>query len=115
MELIVTVFLGIISAACLLYGWYFIQQTRLKERILLAEKGMDLNTLVPKKKDKNLWLKIGIVVTSASSGLFFSLIIASFHIIPIQNSDPLIIIFLFLFGGIGMVIAHYVDKPKDQN
>lgn len=107
-DLIVLVVIFIFFAASILFGWYFIQQTKLKERILLSEKGIDINNLIPEeKKRSSWWLRIGIVVISASLGLLLG--------IAIDSSGTFPLITFFLFGGIGMIIAHYVDKPKNNN
>jgi hypothetical protein len=116
-DLIILIFIGFIFGVIVLFGWYFIHRTKLKERILLSEKGIDISTLIPPKKTKdNLWLKIGIVLISGSSGLLFGMIFDSLKIFgKYYSNEPVFLIFLFLFSGIGMVIAHYADISREQN
>lgn len=112
-ELFVFTLIFIFFVLSILFGWYFIQQTKLKERILLSEKGIDLNSLIPKERTRNSWwLRIGIVVISASLGLILGITIDNSF--PKYYSGAFPLITFFLFVGIGMIIAHYADKAKEQ-
>ena len=98
-------FILIFFMACVFFTWFFIHQAKVKERMLLIEKGIDLSNF-PKNNFKFYfpWLKIGIIIISACLGLIFGLTYSGIYWL----------ILMFLFGGIGMIIAHFVDKLKEQ-
>jgi len=75
---------------------------------MLIEKGIDLSQLPHERKFLNNfpWLKTGIVVAFMGLGLLFGN--------ADNNSSGVIMGCVFLFGGIGMVIANYLGKPKVQ-
>ncbi|MEX0646421.1 MAG: DUF3149 domain-containing protein [Balneolaceae bacterium] len=87
--------------------WFFIHKSKEKERLLLIEKGIDYSQLPDRKFNFSFpWLKLGTVVTSITIGTGIAVII-------MENGghEGFVPLFMFLFGGIGMIIAHYVDKP----
>ena len=99
--------------ACVFFTWFFIHRARTKERLLLIEKGIDLSSL-PKsgqfKANFNFpWLKIGIMITSISVGMLLSVILLLNNVTNLDILHPTL---MFAFGGIGMILAHYIDKPK---
>ncbi|MEX0646912.1 MAG: DUF3149 domain-containing protein [Balneolaceae bacterium] len=92
--------------------WFFIHKSREKERLLLIEKGTDYSQL-PDRKVFNFnfpWLKLGTVVTSITIGTGIGVII-------MENGghEGVVPLLMFLFGGIGMITAHYVDKPATNH
>jgi len=93
--------------------WFFIHKAREKERLLLIEKGVDLSKLPISEKFKiNFpWLKIGIIVTSISTGVLLGAILMPFYGNP--KADLFMPILMFLFGGIGFILASILDKPKE--
>lgn len=102
--------------AGLFFTWFFAHRARAKERLLLIEKGIDLSSL-PKSGNFKIyfpWLKLGIVITSISTGCLLSFLLISFNGVSGDKAGGLVIILLFLFGGIGMILAHFLDKPKEQ-
>lgn len=111
---------GIIFAVLLIFfliglflTWFFIHRARVKERLLLIEKGMNLSNF-PKNEDvkvKLLWLKIGIVITCISIGLLISALLTDNPYFRYMNDRSTI--FIFLFGGVGMILAYFTDKPKE--
>ena len=109
-EIIFTIlFLAFLTVAFL--AWYFTHKTREKERLIMLEKGMELPQTENKKSFGFTfpWLKAGILLVSLSIGLLIGLLLeATFG--QYWGAPPL---FLVLFGGIGMIIAHFVDKKKD--
>jgi len=120
MDTIITAILLIFFLTGIFLTWFFIHRARAKERLLLIEKGIDFSGLTKSGKFKIYfpWLKIGIVITSISIGLSLGIILmtkTSFvNSIPrdiIYPGDIIYLIF-FLFGGIGMILAHFLDKPK---
>ncbi|PWN07868.1 DUF6249 domain-containing protein [Rhodohalobacter mucosus] len=103
------IFLAFLTAGFL--AWFFTHQAREKERLMLIEKGID----VPDKesgfnfKFRFPWLRLGIVITAISTGIFTGILIESI----VDLRGEIIPVFMFLFGGIGMIIAHYAGK-KDS-
>lgn len=75
----------------------------------MLEKGMDLPQ-TSEKKTFNFsfpWLKIGIIITGLMLGLILGAIIENLVNIREINFTPVVMI---LFGAIGMILAHYLDK-----
>lgn len=86
--------------------WFTIHKSKEKERLLLLEKGLDASDLPERSTFSFPWLKLGCVITSSVIGLIPGLILE----LPFEDS----IIGMFLFGGIGLIIAHYLDKPNEK-
>jgi hypothetical protein len=108
--------LGFFTAIVL--SWYFYLKARSKERLARIEKGMDMPGInyVPEVKTKGPWLKIGILLT----GIALGIAVASVLVINIDGMylkipfQALMLICGLLFGGISMIIAHFVDRPADN-
>jgi hypothetical protein len=123
MDTILIAILLIFFLTGLFFTWFFIHKARAKERLLLLEKGIDLSNLpqIGKFKFDFPWLKIGIITTSISIGAFLGIFLLSIpgvvKLIPQNFIYPGDIIYgmLLLFGGIGMILANFLDKPKEQN
>ena len=102
------IFLAFLAAIFL--AWYFTHKSRERERMLLIEKGLE----VPDYKGgwnfsfRFPWLKIGVLITAIGVGL----IIGNFLKVLTEMRE-LAPIMMLLFGGIGMIVAHYVGK-KDN-
>jgi hypothetical protein len=96
--------------------WFFIHKAREKERLLLIEKGVDLSKLPISGKFRISfpWLKLGIIVTSISTGVLLGVLLMPFYGSRSNEVAPLMPIFMFLFGGIGFILASILDKPKEQ-
>lgn len=90
------------------FVWYNIHRSKERERLLLLEKGIDLSDLPGRSSFSFNWLKMGCLVTSATIGLILGLILEDYF----NDAAP---IGMFLFGGIGLIIAHYVDKPHEKS
>lgn len=100
--------------ACVFFTWFFIHRARTKERLLLIEKGIDLASL-PKSGKFRIsfpWFKIGIVITSIATGLMLGVFLMAIPFFAHVAAGQLPIPLMFLFGGIGMILAHFLDKPK---
>src|ERR1035437_2875064 len=87
--------------------WFFIHKAREKERLLLIEKGVDLSKLPISGKFRISfpWLKLGIIVTSTSFGLLLGVILSSIPFFEQITHGKLPLLFMFLFGGIGFILA----------
>jgi len=103
--------------ASIFLGWYFYLQARNKERMALIEKNADVTEIfkVREVRFRFPWLKLGMLVAGIGFGLGLGILLA---IIPsIKNAgleDGLMAGFMLLFGGLGIVIAHFIEKPKDR-
>lgn len=84
---------------------YFILQAREKERLKLIEKGYDLSKLQNPKSAGSHWLRYGITVCAVAFGILVARILDQ---VGLEFSDP--VLFAILFGGLGMVLAWWVDR-----
>ena len=110
MQTIVVAILIALFLCGLFLTFYFVHKSRMKERLLLIEKGVDISNLplIGKLKIRIPWLKIGIIVISFPLGF----LLGGFMELYKHWSVDLPGVLAFLFTGIGMIIAHYIDKPK---
>lgn len=109
---IVFTVIAVVFITAAFFVWYFIHRSKEKERLMLIEKGKDPSEL-PEMKVFNFsfpWLKLGIVIVSIAVGILAGLLVEYLIDIGRGNKGLLVAIFMFLFGGIGMITAHYVDK-----
>jgi hypothetical protein len=103
--LIASVFIFFMAGVFL--TWFFIHKAKTKERLMLIEKGIDLSPYSQDFKfETNFpWLKMGIVIASMGLGLLLG---------SVYNERVITTGLVLLFGGAGMVISNYLDKPKVQ-
>lgn len=105
------IFITIIAVVFIIVAfltWVFIHRSKEKERLLLIEKDVDMSKL-PESTSFSFrfpWLKIGIVITSTTIGMLIGVVIME----TIGINEGIVPMIMFLFGGIGMIIAHYVDR-----
>jgi hypothetical protein len=100
-------FLAFLTVAFL--AWYFTHKTREKERLIMLEKGMELPDFAAgwQFNFRFPWLKMGLVIVGIGLGLLVGTIaenLTSFRGVPLEP------VMMLLFGGIGMIIAHYADR-----
>jgi hypothetical protein len=108
--------LGFFTAVVL--SWYFYLKARNKERMARIEKGLDVPAIKSEQEinTRGPWLKIGILLT----GIALGITIASIIVINIDGMylkipfQALMLICGLLFGGISMIIAHFVDRPAGK-
>jgi hypothetical protein len=106
-EIILVLFvLGIFVATPLYMAWYFIRRAKVKEKLLLIEKGIDIKDLNGNSNISFPWLRIGIIITGTALG---ALIVASTDLKPAINQA-----LILLFTGISVILAYYIGKTKDQ-
>jgi hypothetical protein len=100
--------------ASVFFGWYFFLQARNKERMALIEKNAELPGIfkTPEARFHFPWLKLGMIITG--TGLGFCIALITGQLSAIQYIEPMIFGCMLLFGGLGMVIAHLIEKPKGQ-
>lgn len=90
------------------FVWFNIHRSKERERLLLLEKGIDFSDWPERSSFNFNWLKMGCLVTSATIGFILGFFLEDFF-----SDAPAI--GMFLFGGIGLIIAHYVDKPHEKS
>lgn len=107
METIALSIVFIFFMAGVFFTWFFIHKAKSKERLIMIEKGLDLpqHTQSFQFGTNFPWLKVGIIVVCMGVGLLFS--------IGFQENGATIG-FVFLFGGLGLIIANFTGKPKVQ-
>ncbi|TRX66337.1 DUF6249 domain-containing protein [Carboxylicivirga sp. M1479] len=109
------IWLGLFSTV--FFSWYFYLQARTKERTMLIEKGADASNFYGKKPERKgftfPWLKFGLLLVGISFGLTLSTIVEPFLPSSI-DAEPMIFGSTVLFGGMGMVLAHFTDKKRVQ-
>lgn len=109
--------LGFFAAVVL--AWYFYLKARNKERLALIEKGADVSEIYSKQEVtfRFPWLKFGLLITGISIGVALAIVI---YILFPDNTiyddviGPMVIISGCLFGGIAMIISHFVGRPGKE-
>jgi len=97
------------------FAWYFYLKAKQKERLALIEKaseGIDFAKLFekPKRQYSFPWLKLGILLFSITLGVSVGIIFANTTSMD-EDYTPL---FGFMFGGLGMIAAHFAGKKEDR-
>lgn len=87
------------------FTWFFIHKAKTKERLLLIEKGVDISQIPQERKliINFPWLKIGIVAAFMGLGLAIG---------SVPSDKGMMVGFTLIFGGVGMVLANFLDKSK---
>ncbi|MDZ7738849.1 MAG: DUF6249 domain-containing protein [Bacteroidales bacterium] len=101
------------AAITLSYIYYI--RARNRERLALIEKGSDAPDAFREKKFP--WLKIGIVITGVSIGVLLVIIILFAAPDNSEIRDAILILMVvsgLIFGGISMIIAHFVDRRNKE-
>ncbi len=105
--------------ASIFLGWYYFLQARNKERMALIERDKDVSEIYAKREFhfRFPWLKLGMMVTGVGVGLSVAALIMlnpAWEQMIHRTEGLSIAASIILFGGISMVIAHYLDKPKSN-
>lgn len=111
------IWLGFFAAVFL--AWFFYLKARNKERMALIDRDKDVSEIYAKREIRFRfpWLKLGIIITGVALG---GVLIFSLSTIPqvaemIMGTNGFLVFMTFmLFGGIGMIIAHYADKENQK-
>ena len=106
----IAVFIPIVGIISILIGVYFFLRYRNAERLALIENGAD-SGIFKKKPSYFPWMKMGMLL----AGIGFGILVGSF----LQGSIPAledsgIVFSMFMFGGLAMVAAAKLDKPKTE-
>lgn len=99
--------------ASIVLGLYFYLNARHKERMALIEKNANVTEIFKARDIRFPWLKLGMIIIGIGFGVFFSLTAISSMSIGLPN-DVVVIGNMLLFGGIGLVIAYFIEKPKGK-
>jgi len=119
MEMLVYCIIILSFISAIFFAWFFYQQARNKERLVLIEKGESLDEIFKKQRTNEFkfsfpWLKLGNVVIGLSIG--FGLI--SIYFMVSDNNNLFEGFFLtFIIGislGIPMIINHFLQKKKTE-
>ncbi len=108
---------------CLFLAWFFSHKAKHKERMLMIEKGRNVDELSKKETgfDKPLreeisrfpWLKLGVVITGLSVGLLIVGVLAKLDLLhKVGGALPLSI--LGICGGVSFIIANYLNNGKSK-
>lgn len=120
-EAIAIFVLIVIFMAIMFSGWFIYHKTRSKERMALIERDKDVSDFYARKKTNFSfpWLKIGIITTGFSVGWLVAILIQELIIRQSDgsysiNSGAVIMGILFLFTSVSILVAYFVDKPKNK-
>ncbi len=83
---------------------------RKRERMALLEKGVDASYFLnPAKNQSFTALKFGLLFIGLAIGIFAGGLLN--HLTP-MNQEESYFSMIFLFGGIGLVVNHYMEKAE---
>jgi hypothetical protein len=82
---------------------------RRKERMALIEKGADASMLKNDTKPGIMALKLGMLFIGIAVGLLLGSVIAE---LTTLNNEAAYFSMIFLFGGIGLVVSHFIGKKE---
>ena len=97
-----------IFAIFIFLAWYFNHKAKAKERLLLIEKGIDIQELLQNQKPSNTFLKISVVIIGLGIALALQAILLRFGV----NDEPPYLAVLFLCGGVSLFIVHRINLRK---
>lgn len=82
---------------------------RRKERMALIEKGENYDSLNKGFKPGVIALKLGLLFIGVAVGLLLGSVLAE---LTTLNNESAYFSMIFLFGGIGLVLSHYMEKKE---
>ena len=80
-----------------------------KERMAIIEKGIDVPSFSSKPKFSVFALKLGLLFIGVAVGLFLGSVLVETTTI---HDESAYFSMVFLFGGIGLVISHFLEKKE---
>lgn len=102
-------------------AWFFYVKARNTERLALIEKGAEANNFYGKRNEKKTfrfpWMKFGLLLSGLGFGLVLGLFIISIPELKDSLDDVapgLVFASTLVFGGLGMIAAHFVDRKKEN-
>ena len=107
--------------------WMVRYKANAKERLLIIEKDFDINKITKNKTFSFPWLKVGIVITCGAIGVLFGGIIehldfldastkvrSNYYSSTLNGNGMFALLFMYIFGGIGMILAYKIDKSRKE-
>jgi len=82
---------------------------RKKERMAFIERGVDASVLVSKKDFNFYALKLGLLFIGVAIGLIIGAVLVETTTL---NNEAAYFSMIFLFGGIGLVVSHFMEKKE---
>lgn len=82
---------------------------RKKERMALLEKGVDASVWLAPRRQGSIALKYGLLFIGVAIGIFLGSLLTE---LTTLNEESAYFSMVFLFGGIGLVISHFVEKKE---
>lgn len=104
-----TEFLIPIALFAMVYGIVFLV-VRHKERVALIDKGADA-TIFESSKRQPSSLKWGLLLVGIGTGILLGKILAVYTTL---NEEPAFFSMICLFGGIGLIIYHFVANKFER-
>ena len=101
------IFVPITVFGCIFGVLYVYFTTRNKERLLMIEKGADPSIF--SWKLGRLGIKIGLMAVGIALGVMAGQLIT--HTTK-MDKEPATISMIFLFGGIGLIVEHFLAKKE---
>lgn len=98
--------LGVLPVSILLII-YYIQKAKIRERMQLLEKGMDISFLQKKDSPFNSILMWGMLSTGVGMGLLLGFLLIEKGVF---KDDAIMGILAILFGGMGLIIYYFINK-----
>jgi hypothetical protein len=114
---IALVWLGFFASIVL--GLYFYFSARHKERMALIEKNADVSEIfkVREFQFRFPWLKLGLIILSVGLGLLAVVVLViqpEIRDLPHDLVEMSALATILIFGGIGLVIGYFIEKPKNH-
>lgn len=102
--------------ASIVLGLYFYFSARHKERMALIEKNADVTEIFKPREIRFcfLWLKLGMIALGIGIGFLCTAFLVSSKYQWRSLGDELFAGLSLFFGGLGVIIAHFIEKPKKQ-
>jgi hypothetical protein len=82
---------------------------RKSERMAMLEKGIDATFFISKQQPSQQALKFGLLFIGVAIGILLGSILSATTTLPEEASYFSMI---FLFGGLGLVINHFIEKKE---
>jgi hypothetical protein len=98
--------LGVLPVTILLIV-YYIQKAKIRERMLLLEKGIDISLLQKKDSPFNNILMWGMLSTGLGLGMLLGFLLIEFSIF---KDDAIMGILAILLSGIALSIFYFINK-----
>ena len=109
-ETLVPIF-GMLTSFGSIFGvCYLFFMTRHKERLALIEKGADAS-IFKTESNSRFVLKLGMLGVGVALGIIFGVI---FHNSGLMNEDYSIPAFIFLFGGLGLIMSYFIERKLNN-